>query len=288
MRKQLLDNSRPINGGTAKLGTSDSCNVTGTFHYSTSREDTVKSTTIFFIATVAVTVVSQGQTSSQSLRYDLITISGGESITPLASPDNVSMFKKKSQAAAVLYSLILPGMGEWYAGDFGNGRYSLIAEATLWLTYASFRQYGNWYQSDARQFASVHAGASLGGKNDQFFVNMGNFDNVSDYNDQKLRERDLLDVYDPAAGYFWSWDTDADRARFRAMRVSGDKIFNNSRFVIGAVIVNHIISAVNAARLVRHYNKNADEGLGSWQLEPNLIGGTGQIDGMRLTYTQRF
>ncbi len=183
---------------------------------------------------------------------------------------------------------MLPGMGEWYAGDFGSGRYPLVAEAALWLTYASFQQYGTWYKSDARQFASVHSGATLGGKNDQFFVNIGNYDNVYEYNDEKLRERDLPDVYDPAAGYFWSWDTDADRARFRSMRVSSDEIFNNSKFVIGAVVLNHIISAINAARLVRHYNKNADEGLGSWQLEPNLIGGTGQIDGMRLTYTQRF
>lgn len=248
----------------------------------------MKSIIIFFAATVAMTVLSQGQTSSQSLRYDLITVSGGESIIPNAFPDNAPVFKKKSQAAAVLYSLILPGMGEWYAGDFGSGRYSLVAEATLWLTYASFQQYGSWYQSDARQFAVSHSGASLSGKNDQFFANIGNFDNVYEYNDQKLRERDIPDVYDPAAGYFWSWDTDADRARFRAMRVTGDEIFNNSKFVLGAVVLNHIISAINAARLVRHYNKNADEGLGSWQLEPNLNGGTGQIDGMRLTYTQRF
>lgn len=252
------------------------------------REETVKSTIMFVIASVALTALAAGQTSLPSLRHDLMTVSAGESIIPLGSADNVPMFKKKSQATAVLYSLILPGMGEWYAEDFGNGRYSLIAEATLWLTYASFQQYGSWFQSDARQFASVHAGASIGGKNDQFFVNMGNFDNIYDYNDQKLRERDLADVYNPAAGYSWSWDSDADRARFRAMRVSGDKIFNNSRFVIGAVLLNHIISAVNAARLVRHYNKNANGELGSWQIEPTLIGGTGQIDGMRLTYTQRF
>ena len=248
----------------------------------------MKSIFFFFIVTAVLTLPSQGQTTSHFLRYDLSTISGGESTAPTAFPDNSAALKKKSQTTAVLFSLILPGMGEWYAGDFGTGRYSLIAEATLWLTYASFQQYGAWFQSDARQFAAVHSGASLGGKNDQFFVNIGNFDNVYDYNDQKLRERDLTDVYDPAAGYFWSWDTDGDRARFRAMRVSGDEIFNNSKFVIGAVILNHIISAVDAARLVRNYNKNAGAGLGSWQLEPNLIGGTGQIDGMRLTYTQRF
>ena len=248
----------------------------------------MKSIIVILTSTVVFTALSMGQTSLYSLRQSLLTNSCQNSVTAYASLDNLAVPKKKSQATAVLFSLLLPGMGEWYAEDFGSGRYSLIAEATLWLTYASFQQYGAWYQSDARQFAVAHAGASLNGKNDQFFVNLGNFDNVSEYNDQKLRERDLTDVYDPAAGYFWSWDTDADRARFRSLRVSGDEIFNNSRFVIGAVILNHIISAVNAARLVRHYNKNADEGLGSWQIEPNLVGGLGQIDGMQLTYTKHF
>jgi len=248
----------------------------------------VKLLSYIFSAAVLLTASSFGQTPMHLLRQGLITSSGGDAANAAASADNLAIPKKKSQGSAVLYSLLLPGMGELYAGDFGSGRYSLVAEAALWLTYASFQQYGSWFQSDARQFASIHAGASLSGKNDQYFVNMGNFNNVYDYNDQKLRERDLMDVYDPAAGYFWSWDTDADRQHFRALRVSGDKIFNNSRFVIGAILVNHIISAVNAARLVRHYNKNADEGLGSWQIEPNSIGGLGQIDGMRLTYTQRF
>ncbi len=248
----------------------------------------MKSIIIILGATVVFTTLSIGQNSLYSLRQSLITNSGQDVIAPNASQDNLALQKKKSQAVAVLYSLLLPGMGELYAGDFGSGRYSLIAEATLWLTYASFQQYGSWYQSDARQFAAVHAGASLTGKNDQFFVNMGNFDNVYDYNEQKLRERDLADVYDPAAGYFWSWDTEADQQRFRSLRVSSDKIFNNSEFVIGAVVLNHLISAINAARLVRHYNKNADEGLGSWQIEPNLVGGLGQIDGMRLTYTKHF
>ena len=165
---------------------------------------------ILAAATVALNTISLGQTSPHSLRYDLATMSGGEPTSPNVPADNIGT-KKKKQTVAVFYSLLLPGMGEWYADDFASGRYSLVAEATLWLTYVSFQQYGTWYQSDARQYASSHAGASQAGKNDQFFVNMGNFDNMYDYNDQKLRERDLADVYDPAAGYSWNWDTDADR-----------------------------------------------------------------------------
>ncbi len=179
-------------------------------------------------------------------------------------------------------------MGELYADDFGTGRFSLVAEVSLWLSYISFQQYGSWLQSDARSFASNHSGASPGGKNDQFFVNVGNFDNVYDYNDKKLRDRNIEAVYDPSLGYYWNWDTDANRQRFRLLRISSDKVYNNSRFVIGAVIVNHIISALNAARLVRHYNRNIDENMGSLQVEPIFHLGLGRADGMRVRYVQRF
>jgi len=105
---------------------------------------------------------------------------------------------------------------------------------------------------------------------------------------KKLQDRNLAEVYDPAQGYYWKWESDADRQRFRSLRISSAKVFDNSRFVIAAVVVNHIISAINAARLVRHYNRAVEESMGSWQLEPNTINGLGRIDGLRLTYTQRF
>jgi len=45
---------------------------------------------------------------------------------------------KKSVVLAVVASLILPGMGELYAGSFESGKYNLIAEGGLWLTYSGF------------------------------------------------------------------------------------------------------------------------------------------------------
>jgi len=195
---------------------------------------------------------------------------------------------KKSQLTSIVYSLLLPGMGELYAGDFGNGRYFLGTEAALWLGYASYRQYGSWVQADSRAYASVHSGASVGGKDDQFFVNVSNFQDIYQYNDKKLQDRNPAAVYDPALGYYWSWDTDADRQHFRALRVSGAKIIDNSRFVIAAVVVNHIISAINAARLVRHYNKSLEQATGGWWIEPDLVGANGKVDGLALTLTRRF
>jgi len=253
-----------------------------------SSEEIVKTRISIIVAILSISVLAQGQNSIDALRREIVLLRPDAAGAAVILPENVAVPAKKNQALAVVYSLLLPGMGELYAERFDNGKYSLVAEAALWLTYASFQQYGNWLQGDARSFASAHAGAVPSGKDDQFYVNLGNFSNVYDYNDKKLRDRNISEVYDPSQGYYWSWDSDVSRQRFRSLRISSDKVINNSRFVIGAIVVNHILSALNAARLVRQFNKNADEAFGTWQVEPNVIGGLGQVDGVRLTYDYKF
>ncbi len=200
----------------------------------------------------------------------------------------VNPVNKKSGFTAVLYSLLLPGMGELYVDGFDQGQYSLIAEGGLWLTYISFRQYGSWLQTDARNFAASHSGASTNGKQDQFFVDLGNFNDTYDYNDKKLRDRSLEKVYDVNAGYYWRWDSDQNRKEYRAIRVSSERVLNNSQFVIATIVVNRLISAINAARLTRLYNQRLNDNLGSWWLESSIINDGLKPDGLALRIVHRF
>ncbi|MFZ4619212.1 MAG: hypothetical protein ACOYNS_01525 [Bacteroidota bacterium] len=238
------------------------------------------------IAALLLCVVSAsvfGQDQMFRLRSELTA-----SVQPLQQAQEVVHTEKKSGTTAVLYSLLLPGMGELYADGFDNGRYSLIAEGGLWLSYFAFQQYGSWIQTDARNFASAHAGAQISGKDDQYFVNLGNFINAYEYNDKKLRDRDIDRVYNVDAGFNWQWDSDANRKEFRAMRVSSERVLNNSQFIIAGVIVNRIVSAINAARLTRIYNQRSNDGIGSWWLESSLIESGQKIDGIRLSMVHRF
>lgn len=193
--------------------------------------------------------------------------------------------EQKSVFRAVVYSLVLPGMGELYAGGFDRGKYFLIAESGLWLTFTSFELYGHWLQNDAREFAASHASASVDGKDDQFFVNVGNFTNVYEYNEKKLRDRDVADLYDPNGSFFWQWDNDQSRMRFRDLRVKSDNVINNVSFVVGAIIVNHIASAINAARVAVNKNK---ELASDWQVETELLGSYLHPEGVVLTLRKTF
>jgi hypothetical protein len=259
----------------------------------TSREATnqVRMFTLFVLFLVTVYPVFSGEkpesSKKQQLLYDLMKPSVSaetESFAPQLSLQSMGD-QEKSVFRSVLYSLILPGMGELYAGGFESGKYFLIAESGLWLTFTSFEFYGHWVQDDARSFAASHASASIEGKDDQFFVNIGNFDNVYQYNEKKLRDRDLGSVYDPNGSFYWQWDTDASRAQFKDLRIKSDNIFNNMRFVVGGIILNHIVSAINAARIAVKKNKELAD---SWQVQTGILGSYFHPNGVVLTVRKSF
>ena len=234
--------------------------------------------------------ITAGQLHPQSSRLELQSrlCSLQNTVTENSLPDFQTPVQEKKAFVAICYSLLLPGMGEWYADNLNSGKYYLMAEGGIWLTYASVHSYGTWMQSDARTFARTHAGFSPDAKDDQFYVNVGNFSNVYDYNEKKLRDRDLDKVYDPSAGYVWNWDSEASRQRFRSLRVSSDGVITNSGFIIAAAVVNRIVSAVNAARCVRQYNKALEEGIGMWQIGSQLTAYSGKPDGVLFSFTRTF
>ena len=172
---------------------------------------------------------------------------------------------QRSVLLSITLSLILPGAGELYAGNFESGKYTFLAEAALWVTYASFYTHGNWVRRDAELFAAQRAGASFGSKADKFDVDIGNYLSLDDYNQAKLRNRELSLMYtDPS--YSWKWDSDADRIAFKNARIRSDQIYQNAKFVVAAAVVNRIYSAFSAGRAASQFNRKALIE-GAWNLE---------------------
>ena len=223
--------------------------------------------------------------SDASRRLDLLA---AQPLLPDFQSASDNVFVKKSVPLAVLYSLLLPGMGELYAGGFSSGRYFLGAEAGLWTTYAIVDIRGNSIKDDGRMNAAVHSGLNPTGKNDQFYVDVSNFMTVDDYNAKKMRDRNLAAVYDPAAGYGWSWDSDANRAAFHDLRIRADDVLNNRKFVVLGVLINHLASAVNAARVAISHNKAAANGLGDLQIGASVMSSANGAHGICVNIQRTF
>lgn len=168
-----------------------------------------------------------------------------------------SASSKKSVPLAVALSSVLPGMGELYAGDYSRGKYLTSAEGFLWLTFASVHFYGTWLKNDARLFASTNAGVKLAGQDDKYFVDIGNYSDIYWYNERKLQHRQEEKLYDPNSNYYWRWNDEASRQKYRNIRIKSDEVLNSRQFIVGAILANHIVSAINAGMLASKFNKGS-------------------------------
>lgn len=195
---------------------------------------------------------------------------------------------RKSTGLAALYSLLVPGMGELYAGGFSSGRYFLIAEGALWITYAGFTIRGDAQQNDARAYAISGAGIDPAGKDDQFYIDIGNFLTTEEYNDKQLRDREPDKVYDRTAGYGWDWTSDATRQTYKSERLAAENTINNRKFVVTAILINHVISAINAARVAVLHNKAIDQALGDLEIRAGVTGGWDRPSGIMVSFTKPF
>jgi TM2 domain-containing membrane protein YozV len=195
--------------------------------------------------------------------------------------------ESKSPGVAAIYSLLLPGMGELYVGEYGSGKYFTIVDGALVVALVSFDRYANWLKDDSRQFAAAHAHTSVDGKDDQFFSDIGDYQTVYDFNEAALRNRQPQKVYDPRSGFYWSWDSPVIREQYRSIRVSSDDRFNDTRFIVAAMAVNHLVSAINAARLAIRHNKSLEEGQ-LLDIHADVIGGIAHPGGIMITLSRTF
>lgn len=183
--------------------------------------------------------------------------------------------EKKSVGLGIVYSLLLPGMGELYADSYGTGKYFTIADGILWGTLIGMSAYSGWQEDSYKTYAASTADVINDGvKDEDFYANIGDYTSVYTYNDQKALERNFDEMYDEEV-YFWEWNTTDERRTYRDMWNSSETASNNIRFVVGGLILNRVISAINAARLVSSYNKSIEEEV-SWNFsvgfmnQPNL------------------
>ena len=236
------------------------------------------------VASLATATIAQPslKPAIQVLGSTPSTTSGASQSSPLQMPT-----EKKSVWVAIGYSLLMPGLGDLYADNFRTGRYYMGADVALWMTYGGFRLYGNWLKQDAKTYASQYAGANLNGKNDQFAVDLGNFNNVYDYNDAKLRNRQFDLMYDPNSNYAWQWQSDDNRLHYKDVRIRGDAVLRNSQFVVGVLVINRVIAAISAVRSVSAYNRSI-QSLGTWRLKADVSGGVLSAQNMELTLSREF
>lgn len=169
--------------------------------------------------------------------------------------------QKKSAGLAIVYSLLLPGMGELYADAYDSGVYFTIADGVLWGTYIGMNVYVNWQKDRYISYAQTNADVTTENKDDDYYATISEYLSVDQYNDQKAFERNFDEMYNTEQ-YFWKWNTSEERKTYRDMWVSSEQTLNDVRFVVWGLLLNRVVSAINAVRLVSRYNNNLSQEVG--------------------------
>ncbi len=162
-----------------------------------------------------------------------------------------NVLSEKSPSISAVLSLILPGAGHFYAGRMDVGKYFLTAEAGLWLGIVGINIYGDAVRDDSRSFAVVHSGINKNGKDDDYFVNIGLFNNIYEYNNYRLSRGEYDKIYD-INSHYWNWDYNNNRELYDEQRKKSERIYNSERIFTAGLIINRIVSAVSAFLLTNN------------------------------------
>jgi len=142
-------------------------------------------------------------------------------------------------------SLLVPGWGQLSKGKRFKAYAFFAVEATLVTSLITFQTYKGWLEEDYETFACQHAGVT-GGKDHQFYVDIGNWQDNTDFNEQRLRDRQFDRLYTNPADS-WNWDAEENRLHFKSLRIDADRAGQKSLMVLGVLILNHLFSAVDAS-----------------------------------------
>ena len=157
----------------------------------------------------------------------------------------------KKPGWAIVASLILPGSGEWFLGHRQAARFFWGTELSLWLGRWGMQSYAHIVRKDYQAFAALHAGVNTTGKDEQFWIDVGHANSVEQFNQDRLLARDLQGMYPDDPFYYWAWDSEHNRLEYRRLRLKEHNWRQRAQLVIGGMILNRLLSAIDVLRIIR-------------------------------------
>ena len=154
-----------------------------------------------------------------------------------------------SAARRFWQSLLVPGWGQLAAGHKESALRFAAAELALWGGFAGLNYLSDVRRDSYRSYAAEHAGARTAGKSSQYFDDLGFYQSRTQH-DRFARYEDGPNAvpYGNSADSFWAWDQDESRRQYRKLRNASQTARRQALFVTGAVVVNHLVAAIHAAR----------------------------------------
>lgn len=156
--------------------------------------------------------------------------------------------KEQSNSNDFFKSLLLPGWAQIEQGRKTSGFLFITNEVVLIATAVGLNQYGNLLKDDYQTYANLYGGLrNTTIRSHSFYVDMGNWNSTDEYNQARARERAFDQMY-LSQDDQWRWLDESKRIRFKNLRIQSDKFLESVKFAVGMVVLNHVLSAIDATR----------------------------------------
>jgi hypothetical protein len=185
---------------------------------------------------------------------------------------------RPSRGRTILYSALVPGLGQLKWGSRPAGVAMVLGEVASWTSFITFRVQGesrkDRYIDHAERFAGI-TGAD--GEEDSYFQALARYDRSDpgpgSYNEIEVRLVAIRELYpdDPAAqqryieensitgNLAWNWESEARRLQFADLRSSSESAFHRAEFAIGGMVAGRILSLMHAIWLTAERPGDDDE-----------------------------
>lgn len=204
--------------------------------------------------------------------------------------------KELSVKKAMLYSAIVPGLGEMYSQNYSKGAIFLAAESAIIFSYFRMKSERDWAINSYKQYAYSVVGVPRD-MDDTYYQLIQNYMSSEEYNDDIIRDaRNYFLIYntDPE-GYeayleaqlipeenSWHWDNNNEWSEYIKLRVKKQDYEIYSNFAFAAAILNRVISVIDSAMEVKKFNRSGQY-LGKLTVQPDW-----NKKGMKINYEYRF
>jgi hypothetical protein len=161
---------------------------------------------------------------------------------------------RKNVGLSFLMSLAIPGSGELYNGRKDQALIFLSSELLLWTGLFINNGYADHLKDEYYTYAAQHAGVETEGKNRQYWIDIGKYNSIYDFNEQRRRDRYFDAIYDENEFNYWLWDSENNRLRYDGKRITAGGIASQDVYFYAVILLNHVISGINSMRLSRQHN----------------------------------
>ncbi|RPH99403.1 MAG: hypothetical protein EHM72_11075 [Calditrichaeota bacterium] len=234
----------------------------------------------------------------------VVTLSNEQGVVSVSSGDGEKEPQMKNPKAALFMSAVLPGSGQLYAKSYWRAAAFFLVEVTGWTLYASYKQQGRDIESEFHSYADTHWSEA------EYWRYIAHHSGIaySEENMEKLREwehtqfshglhREKDQQYYEMIGKYhqfnYGWDdfrlqypieithaemtsqyiVSTNRYHYESRRNASNDAYKAATTGTTIALVNHILSAVDAAWTTHLYNRRLQT---SVRLEPVYFAGEPQ------------